>query len=241
MELALAWACWKTYLGLPVAREQTPAVAMGILGCVLSWPRPGEALPILESTLALYRRFYRPARPGDGENKILSIKAGMVTCLSGIGRRDEALVLQREVFAGYVAAMGVLYKTTISNGNQLAEMLNVMERWDEAIALSRELLPAARQSLGADHEITLFINQNLVYALERTRDDLRLNQRPSRRGPFSITTQATTCSKPRPSCGTCSSDGDGSSALRIRRRDGRIRVSCGFWKCVSRSSQKGSF
>ena len=59
-------------------------------------------------------------------------------------------------------------------------------RWNQAISLARDQLPPlARQSMGADHTLTLDLNQDLAVFLsgnpECTRDDPRLNQHNSRR------------------------------------------------------------
>jgi len=110
---------------------------------------------------------------------------------------------------------------TISVGSNLAATL-------ARPLLSEQLLPVARQALGDDHGQTLNLNQNLTAALknspESTRDDLRLTQHRSarrRHSPLLISTQATTCSKPRPSCRTWSRGDGGSSAPRIPKRSTR--------------------
>ena len=87
----------------------------------------------------------------------------------------------REMYAGYVARLGVSHERTLQTGHSLALLSVSLGHWDEATTFLRDqLLPAARQSLGADHNITLKLNSVLVMTLkdnpERTRDDLRLVQ-----------------------------------------------------------------
>merc|ERR1712129_162283 len=66
---------------------------------------------------------------------------------------------------------------TIQGGFNLAVSLNSVERWSESRSLVRDqLLPVARQSLGAEHNITLRLEINVAINLmgnpERTRDGL---------------------------------------------------------------------
>jgi len=120
--------------------------------------------------LALSRRY-----PSRGEY-ILVLQGNLANCLDNLGRRDEALVLEREIYARQMAVQG-LNKDSIISGLNLAASLGKSQLWDEAKALTRDrLLPAALQLLGADHHLTLTLNLNFAGALaqspERTRDDL---------------------------------------------------------------------
>ena len=75
------------------------------------------------------------------------------------------------------------FQATILAGSNLVASMLSLELWDEAKSLARDNLPAARQSLGADHDETLKINRRLAAALVdrpgRTRDHLRWNQHQS--------------------------------------------------------------
>jgi len=259
--LALAWACWKTYLGRPET-DRYRSRALELLGETLyENDRHAEALPVFEAHLALSRRREEWTHK---EEEILDAQDSVADCLCDLGRHDEALVLWREIYARRVDTLGVSHETTIdsqnvnaicldkmgrhdealvlrrviyaksvatrgvshestiSEGNSLVLMLIKLELWDEARSLLRDqLLPVARQSLGADADLTLDLNMHLARALsdypEPTRKDLRLSRETSMR-PALISTQATTCSKPRPSCRTWSRGGGGSSAPPIRTR-----------------------
>jgi len=177
--LTLGWACWKTYLGRP-EWDGYSCYAMQILANALrTVRRPEEALPVIEASLAVLRRF----SPPDLE-AILTTRINLSGCLLEIGRQDEALALSRDVYAEWVALKGVSHQVTITCGISLANSLFMTKRWDEARTLVRDqLLPVARQSLGADHHETLKLNQVLAEAVHydptATRDDLRLNDTES--------------------------------------------------------------
>ena len=138
--------------------------------------------------------------------------------LKGATRRS----LSGARYAKLVATRGISHEETILCGLNLSGSLIGQELRDEAKLLVRKLLPAARQSLGADHNCTLLLNRNLGVLLQhdpkRTRDDPRLNQHRSLRRRKPGATQATTCWKPRPSCRTWSRGAGGSSVPRIRKR-----------------------
>ena len=190
---------------------------MGLLGGFLIRSRPEEALPVLEANLNLRRRYWSLSHDG-----MVAAQGNLAACLTALKRGDEALALRREIcqtcgHAGYLARR---------NHPMWCESLRFVN-WagalrDEAKLLVRKLLPAARQSLGADHNCTLLLNRNLGVLLQhdpkRTRDDPRLNQHRSLRRRKPGATQATTCWKPRPSCRTWSRGDDGFLDPRIRTR-----------------------
>ena len=179
--------------------------------------RPEAAVQVLEACLALRRRYW-PRSEG-----ILGAQLNLAACLPKLGRSDEALVLEREVYARRMAVLGVSHASTLMTGYNLAVSLDNLRRPEESKTLLQDhLLPVARTSLGADHYVTLAINQSLAAALvndpEGTRDDLRLNQHGTASTRPLITTQATTYSKPRLSCKTWSRGDGGSSGPRIQTR-----------------------
>jgi len=170
--LALGWGAWKTYLG----RKDTDGyrcISMALLGGALRMSsRLEEALPVLEAHSVLVRRYW-----SHDEENILCSQGSIASCLANLGRHDESLVLKREVFAKFVALLGATHERTILTGANLTVSLNQRKLFGETKTLVRDkLLPAARRSLGADHDLTLKLNQNLSAALqlspEHTRDDL---------------------------------------------------------------------
>ena len=137
--------------------------------------RPEEALPVLEASLVLRRRYW-PLN----EKCMLITQTNIASCLADQGRNDEALGLRRELYARRAALLGASHERTILSGVCVTYSLIELGLLAEAKESSTKLLLAA-QSLGSDHDLTLRINLNLASALTkspgRTRDDLRLNQR----------------------------------------------------------------
>ena len=113
------------------------------------------------------------------EDSILRTQTNVACCLGDLGRRDEALVLERDIYA-----------RTIIAGMNVSLTLQHLELWEQSKPLLRDqLLPAARQSLWDPiHHLTLSLSNGLATALaaspEGTRDDPRVNQ-PSRAGAAS--------------------------------------------------------
>ena len=166
------FAVWifRGYLARPETDDYR-SEAMEILGRALrASGRPKEALPVFEANVAL-------TRWPRAEDSILRTQTNVACCLGDLGRRDEALVLERDIYA-----------RTIIAGLNVSLTLQHLELWEQSKPLLRDLLPAARRSLGSEHQVTLSISHGLATALaaspEGTRDDPRVNQ-PSRAGAAS--------------------------------------------------------
>ena len=149
------------YLGRPET-DGYRCTAMAALGNGLrETSRPDEALPVLEANLALMRRYW-----SRDKGNIFTTQANLASCLADLGRLDEALVLERDIYAKQVASLGVSHQDTIGCGLNLAISLVMSKRYEQAkFLLSDQLLPAARRTLGADHDLTLKLNNTLVGAL----------------------------------------------------------------------------
>ena len=176
VSLALGWAGWKTYVGRPEADGRRYQALEALSIALSQWSHPEEALPVLEANLASTSRHWSHS----GE-RWLNAHTILANCFSNVGRNDEALVLHRAIYAKIVATLGVSHEHAIQSGANLAISLFKEELFKEGKSLMcDELLPAARRSLGTDHDFTLILNQNLAAALadnpECTRDDLRVNQ-----------------------------------------------------------------
>ena len=140
--------------------------------------------------MASVRRYWSHDRKA-----VFTAQSYLAGCLDELGRYDEALVLKREVHNEFVALFGDSHENTIVSGINIAVSLLNLGLCDESKFLLRDkLLPVARRSLGADHALTLKLNTNLAYGLqkdpERTRDDPCFNQHPPARRVDN--TQATT-------------------------------------------------
>merc|ERR1712094_79941 len=99
VQFALSWACWKLYLGRPEAND-TRCNALEVLGRALAVSsRSEEALPVLEASLALNRRYW-----SHDKRAILIAETNLASCLGDLDRHNEALVLKREIYAKEVAS-----------------------------------------------------------------------------------------------------------------------------------------
>ena len=151
-------------------------MSLDVLGtALLVNERAEEALLVLEADLALKRRYWSDPK-FNAEDFILVTQKKVVECLNSVGRLDEALVCQREIYERHVGKNGVSHERTIRSGSVVAGLLIELDLWNEAKTLWRNLLRAARRSLGEDHDITLSLYENLASALildrENTRDNL---------------------------------------------------------------------
>ena len=103
-------------------------------------------------------------------------------CFGDLGRHAEALVIEREIYAKFMALRGVAHLSTLTAGTNVTATMLSLKLYDEMKSFLKDrLLPAARRSLGAEHDITLCLSTHLAAALltdpQRTRGDLRLNRR----------------------------------------------------------------
>ena len=98
-----------------------------------------EALRVLQANLALMRRHW----PLEAHN-ILGVQTNIAACIDELGRHDEALALERENYASWVALLGGSHRDTISAGLSLAISMNKLGLTDESIPFLRDGLPAAR-------------------------------------------------------------------------------------------------
>ena len=81
-----------------------------------------------------------------------------------LGRLEEALSLQRDVYSGRVKLMGVEHRSTLIAANNYAMTLLQLKRFKEAERVLRKVAPAAQRVLGNEHELTLSIREDLCRA-----------------------------------------------------------------------------
>ena len=160
VQLALGWACWKTYLGRPES-DRYRSNAMGILGESLRESRPEEALQVLEAGLAVSRRHW-----SWDEASILTIQMNIAGCLERLARQDEALGILREIHERRVALHGNLHEATVLAASNLSFGMVNCGRFAEAKQFLRKQEPIARSAMGADHSFTLICSQNLAGVLQ---------------------------------------------------------------------------
>ena len=97
VKCALAWACWKTYVGRP---EDGWGIAMMMLGSGLFHAEKYEdALSVFEAELAMKRRV------GGREGEILTAQSNLASTYEKLGRLDEASQMYREVYSRNLSSM----------------------------------------------------------------------------------------------------------------------------------------
>ena len=168
---ALGWACWKTYVGRPEA-DKVRHAAISVLGAGLQQANFYEdAVSVQEAEVSTLRRF------GDSVAGFLVAQGNLANSYSALGRFEQALPLQRDVYLRTLKLSGNQHEETLRAAlNYVVSLVN-LERFDEAKTLYREIIPIARRVLGESHEITLHSRTSYAQALysdpDATLDDDR--------------------------------------------------------------------
>jgi hypothetical protein len=168
---ALGWACWKTYVGRPET-DELRGFAIGVLGSGLHAAELYEdALTVREVDLAMRRRL------GGSEEDTLIAQGNLAITYDPLGRFDEGLRLQRDVYSGWLKLNGEEHGETLREANNYANSLIQLRRYKEARPVLRKMMPVARRVLGESDEITVKMRWNYADALCQdpgaTLDDLR--------------------------------------------------------------------
>ena len=171
VKCALGWACWKTYLGRQET-DQVRCMAINVLGlCLHDAGHYEEALLVKEAELSAMRRL------GDIVGNMLAVQANLAMTYNALGRDEEALSMERDVYAGSLKLNGEEHTDTRKVANNYASTLVTLERFEEAKSVLRKTLPVARRGLGGNYELTLRVRWNYAKALYRddraTLDNLR--------------------------------------------------------------------
>ena len=156
---ALGWACWKTYVGQP---ERDPAryLAMQGLGHGLSQANfHDDALFVARAHLSTMQRF------GASGEALLAAQSNLSSVYYSLGRDDEALVIDREVYSGTLRLNGEDHRDTILSATNFVRSLNSLQHFEEAKSLSRKMMLVARRVLGESNELTLKIRWHYATAL----------------------------------------------------------------------------
>ena len=120
-----------------------------------------DALSVQEARLSLLRRL------GASEEDILVVQANLAMVYGYLGRNEEALQIERDVYSGRLRLLGEEDRDTLASANNYADSLVSLNRFEEAKALLRKVIPLARRALGTSHEITLRMRENYARALHK--------------------------------------------------------------------------
>ena len=168
---ALGWACWKTYLGRSET-DQVRVSATRLLGNVLFDAGDHEdALLARQAELSVMKRV---GAPGD---HMLAVQTRVGYSYNALGRNEEALPLQRDVYSGRLKLCGENHQETIWSAGYLANSLYRTRRFDEGKALLRKVIPVARRVLGKGNIDVFRLRWSyglfLYRAPDATLDDIR--------------------------------------------------------------------
>ena len=137
--------------------------AINVLGNGLSAAEHDEdALTVQEADLSIMRRI------GADERNILATQGNLANTYQLLRRFEEALSIRRDVYSGYLKIYGEENIETILNANNYIVSLFNLQRFKEAKALQRKILPVTRRVCGENHEGTL--KARLVYGETLYRD-----------------------------------------------------------------------
>ena len=115
-----------------------------------------DALVVKEAELSVLRRL------GGLEQEKLAVQTNLAITYSKLGRLEEALRTERDVYSGKLRFYGEDHESTLIAANNYAWGLYQLERFGEAKALMRKTTPVARRALGSSNVITL--RMRWVYA-----------------------------------------------------------------------------
>ena len=87
-------------------------------------------------------------RHGDSESNILIVTTNLANSYRALGRLEQALQMDRDVYSGWLKLKGEEHETTLSTANNYAVSLLRVKRFEEAKSVLRKAMPVARRVLG---------------------------------------------------------------------------------------------
>ncbi len=107
----------------------------------------------------------------------LIMQNNIAVSYDNLGRHHESLRLKRVVYSGRLKLLGEEHMLTLSAANNCVSSLGRLQRFEEAKALLRKIIPVARRVLGDNDTITSHMRkayaQSLYHDDSATLDDLR--------------------------------------------------------------------
>ena len=130
-----------------------------------------DALSVREATLSMERRL------GASAESILVAQSNLAITYSFLGRREEALRMRRDIYAGFLKLKGEEHVDFLGAACNYANSLRVLKRYQQAKAVLRRTMPVARRVLGESNGLTIRLRWNYAWALyaddDATLDHLR--------------------------------------------------------------------
>ena len=115
-----------------------------------------DAVSVIETEVSMQRRL------GASEENVLAMQNNLAVLYQGLGRLEEAMSMQRDVYSGRLKLNGDEHLTTIRAANNYAWGLLKLQRFEEAKSVLRKTIPVARRVLGESNDLTL--NMRWIYA-----------------------------------------------------------------------------
>ena len=104
-------------------------------------------------------------------------KSNHASAYQKLGRLEQALRMQRDVYSGRLKLNGEEHRETLISANNYSASLCQLQRFGEAKSLFRKVIPVARRVVGESNEFTLGMRMNYAKSLytdaEATVDDVR--------------------------------------------------------------------
>jgi len=108
---------------------------------------------------------------------MLAAQGNLAMTYTMLGRLEQAILLKRDVYSGYLKLYGEEHEMTLTTANNHVNSLIELKRFKEAKALMRKTIPVARRVLSESNELTLRLRwsygQTLCADTGATLDDLR--------------------------------------------------------------------
>ena len=168
---ALGWACWKTYVGRPESDPVRMGAMRQVANGLAAVDHDEDALTVEEAQLSLMRRL------DYSEEGLLTMQENLAVSYARLGRVEEALLMQRDVYSGRMKLDGEEHARTFLAANNYASSFVDLQRFKEAKSLLSRTVPIARRVLGGSHDLTLRLRKIYAEALYKdpgaTPDDLR--------------------------------------------------------------------
>ena len=134
--------------------------AIKLLGIGLSDAENYEdALSVQEAELSMMRRL------GGPEGAILDVQSNLAATYARLDYSEQALRMKRDVYSGCLNLYGEEHVETLRAAFNYATSLVTLERFEEAKALQRKMMPVARRVVGDDHRLTLRMRCSCAMAL----------------------------------------------------------------------------
>ena len=105
------------------------------------------------------------------------MQGNLANTYHALGRNEEALRIRRDVYSGRLKLFGEEHRDTLTAASNYGTSFRLLNRFEEAKALFRKIIPVARRIVGNNNCLTLAMRRNYASALcedtGATLDDLR--------------------------------------------------------------------